>query len=89
MIPENILRNHVLKAIQEVDDKGIPKNRKSTKFQLLYDDKLYPPKYIISLANKYSNGKELEPWEFGGGIETNNFLKRLNFKIVDKMNKVA
>lgn len=63
MIPKNIDRNHVILAIQEIDEKSVPKSRKSAKFQLLYNGNFYPPKYIISVANKYANGKELEPFE--------------------------
>jgi len=37
---------------------------------------------LISLANKFANGNELLPTEFSGGLETNNFLKKLGFEIV-------
>ena len=33
------------------------------------------------MANKYANGSELEPSEFGGGYETNEILKSLGFTI--------
>ncbi|KIQ93094.1 hypothetical protein LH47_02851 [Anoxybacillus thermarum] len=84
MIPDNIKKDHVFMAIKEIDENGIPASRNSTKFQLFYNNKLYPPKYVLSLANKYANGKELQPWEFSGGVETNNFLEKLGFKIVSK-----
>jgi len=83
MIPENINQNHILKAIREIDMNGVPKGRKSRKFQLFYNGKHYPPKYVISLANKYANGMGLEPSEFSGGQETNNFLKKLVFEVVE------
>jgi len=67
MIPNNIARDHILKAIQESDRNGIPKGRNSKKFKLVFEEKAYPPKYVISLANKYANGVELEPSDFGGG----------------------
>lgn len=82
MIPKNINQAHVIKAIREIDKNGIPKGRKSKKFQLSYNGKYYPPKYVISLANKYANGVELEPSEFSGGQETNNFLKKLGFEVM-------
>ncbi len=83
MIPNNIARNHILKAIQEIDRNGIPKGRNSNKFKLVFEEKVYPPKCVISLANKYANGKELEPSGFGGGRETNDYLGRLGFEIVE------
>ena len=81
MIPKNITKDHIIRAIAEVDRNGIPSGRNSKKYLLLSNGKLYPPKYIIALANKYPNREELDPEAFGGGKETNDFLKRLGFKI--------
>lgn len=83
-IPENILREHILKAIEYIDENGVPKKRQSTKYDLLYKAKRYPPKYVISIANKYSNGKEFESQVFYGGKQSNDFLKKRGFDIVDK-----
>lgn len=81
MIPENIRKDHVLRALEEIDEKGVPKRRASKKFELIYEGSSYPPKYAISLANKFANNRKLEPLEFGGGKETNEFLRRLGFKV--------
>jgi len=83
MIPQNIRREHVIKAIEEVKRVGIPKGRESKKFLLEFDGEYYPPKYIVSLSNKYANGVELNPSEFSGGKETNDFLRSLGFNIVE------
>ena len=83
MIPNNIKQENIIKAIEEIEKVGIPKFRGSKKFFLEYNGKYYPPKYILSLANKYANGKELDSYKFGGGTETNNFLKNLGFNIVE------
>jgi len=83
MIPKNIKEEHVIKAIEEVERVGIPKDRSSKKYLLEFNGKQYPPKYVISLANKYANGKELNSSEFSGGKETNDFLKTLGFNIVN------
>ena len=82
MIPRNINQSHIVKAIREIDRNGVPKGRKSRKFQLFHNGKNYPPKYVISLANKYATGVELEPMEFSGGQETNSFLEKLGFRVV-------
>lgn len=87
MIPKNIDREHIIKAIEEIKKDGISKGRSSKRFLLEYDGKCYPPKYIISLANKYANGKELDSQKFGGGAETNDFLKHLGFNIVEAPSK--
>jgi copper chaperone CopZ len=81
MIPLSITHGHVIKALEEIDANTIPQGRESTKFVLVFNGRRYPPKYVISLANKFINGEELNPSEFSGGQETNNFLKRLGFDI--------
>ncbi|NCC99693.1 MAG: hypothetical protein EOL95_08365 [Bacteroidia bacterium] len=46
-----------------------------------YNDKSYPPKYVLSIATKIATGREIEPSQFNGGDETNNFLTTLGFTI--------
>ena len=68
MIPNNITRNDILKAMDEIDAKGVPDDRLPRKFNVIYNGRKYPPKYVISIANKYANGKELRPDQFSGGM---------------------
>ena len=82
MIPQNIKREHIIQAIQEIKKSGIPHKRNSKKFLLEYNNKFYPPKYIISLANRFANGEILNPSKFSGGSETNDFLTKLEFQII-------
>jgi len=82
MIPKNIKKNHILRALNEIDRNSIPSGRDSRKFQLERDGHLYPPKYVISLANKYANYEMLDSSQFGGGKESNSFLENLGFKII-------
>lgn len=79
MIPANISYENVLRALEEIDRNGIPERRRATRYNLSYRGKRYPPKYVISLANKYANGLELNPADFSGGTESNYFLKRIGF----------
>jgi len=81
MIPSNITKKHVLKAIAEVDREGVPPGRGSTKYNLRHGGRLYPPKYLISVANRFANGSELPASDFSGGKEVNEFLARLGFSI--------
>jgi copper chaperone CopZ len=83
MIPSKITSEHVKKALAEIDAGSIPPGRKSTKFVLIFNGKRYPPKYVLSLANKFVVGEELDPSSFGGGQETNKFLTRLGFEIAE------
>src|SRR3972149_9068013 len=82
MIPSNIEKEHVIKALREIDSNGIPDIRNSRRFVLFFNGRQYPPKYVLSLANKFANGEELNSSSFSGGRETNNFLKKLRFDIV-------
>ena len=52
---------------------GDDHNDVNIKYDLKYNNKLYPPKLVISLANKYANGKELDHNLFSGGIGTKAF----------------
>ncbi|SDJ86160.1 HNH endonuclease [Sediminibacillus albus] len=80
-IPKNIEEKHILQAIFHIQKYGTPEEREATKFHMNYDGKLYSPKYVLSIANLYANDEELSPELFSGGEETNNYLKKLGFKI--------
>jgi 5-methylcytosine-specific restriction protein A len=83
-IPKNISYEDVIKAIELIDQEGYPEENESTKFDLFYNQQHYPPKYVLSLANQYANGEILEVGEFSKGDQTNTFLKKLGFEIVQK-----
>jgi len=82
MIPKNISRDDVLNAIAETEEDGIPVDRHSVKWSLKHSGNLYPPKYLISIANRFANREELDSSNFSGGAETNEYLKALGFEIV-------
>lgn len=84
MIPTNIASSHITNAIREIDQNGVPPRRNSTRYDLLYDGQRYPPKYVVSIANRYANGIELSSYDFGGGPEANNFLRERGFEIIEK-----
>ncbi len=80
-IPKNIRREHVLMAISEIDRNGVRKGRESRTWFLEYNGKTYPPKYVISLANKYANGAPLNPLSFTAQ-EAVTYLRKLGFHIL-------
>ena len=86
MIPKNINRNHLEKAIEEIDREGVRKGRHSSTYDLVYNGKSYPPKLVLSIANRFANGSELNANDFGGGNDTPAFelLKKEGFEIVEK-----
>ena len=61
MIPNNITKEDVLKAIAEIDEKGIRHPlAQSYSYDLVYNGKGYPPKQTLAIANDYANGRMLE-----------------------------
>lgn len=85
-IPKNITKEHLLKAIQRIDLEGYPKDSASKYYDLIYKDKKYPPKVVLSYANIFANGFELDRNTFDGGEGTEcfNLLLKNNFQILKK-----
>lgn len=85
-LPSNISKEHVLQAIDKIDKEGLPSKGKSQYYDLVYNNRRYPPKMVVSFSNIYANGKPLERSSFTGGRETPSFelLKRLGFTIEEK-----
>ena len=69
---------------RQIHDRYPPK-REATGFDLLFDGQIYPPKYVVALANKLATGKLLR--KFSGGAETNEFLQSHGFTIVPRPHK--
>jgi len=84
MIPTAITAVHVLQAIAEIDKTGVPSSRQSALWDVVFQGRLYPPKYVVSLAAKYATGQVLPSQDFNGGSETNGFLQNLGFDIKSK-----
>ena len=89
MIPKEIGREHILRAIEHIDSHDVPQGRGSHKFLLRHGGKQYPPKYVVSLAYQLAMGKRLRSDEFGGGTETNGFLAGIGFEVVDRAGSTA
>jgi hypothetical protein len=86
MIPKDqITKQNILDAIAEIDRDGVPIMRNAKGFDLVYNGKTYPPKYVLSLATKYAIGRELQADEFIGGEPTNIALRTLGFEITRRV----
>lgn len=84
MIPSSIHSNHIKLAAAEINANGVPNGRESDKFEAIVDGKLFPPKYLLSIAARFATGEELDPSEFSGGVEANTFLEQLGVKVILK-----
>src|SRR5688572_6680394 len=89
-IPQNITKEHLIKAIEKIDIEGIPVDSDSQYYDVVYEGKKYPPKVIVSFANLFANGQILERDQFEGGLGTQSFklLEQNGFTITNKLNKV-
>lgn len=83
-IPDNIKKKHLLNAIAEIDSNGITGSAQSKYYDVVFNGNKYPPKLIVSLANKAANGVELPRHSFRGGEGKESFeLLRKNGFIIE------
>lgn len=76
-IHASVKKERILKAIEYIDIHGVPERRRSIKYDLLFNGTLYPPKYVIELANM----QDLKD-KNGNKIGMHRFLENLGFKIL-------
>lgn len=81
-IPKNISKEHIEKALEELRTREIPSIRLMERYFLKSGNIEYPPKYTITIANKFANGEEW-PSENFQAIEAKTYLKKLGFTIID------
>jgi DNA-binding MarR family transcriptional regulator/predicted RNA-binding protein with PUA-like domain len=83
---KDITREHVLKALEEIDRTSIPADARSTTYDLIEGQRRYPPKLVLSLASKYASGTEFDRSLFTGGEASPAFalLRKLDFHIERK-----
>lgn len=85
-IPPNISKEALIRAIEKIDNEGIPPGGHSSTYDLVFKKKKYPPKLVVSYANLFANGEVLDRNEFKGGLEQPcfKFLKQYGFEIAQK-----
>ena len=83
MIPRRITRAHIEEAIRRIIHDGIPPRRRGRGYCLATNGEHLPPKYTIALAHQVAKGKLLCPDRFSGGPESNEFLRRSGFAVVE------
>ena len=82
-----ITKENIISAIKRFDVEGLPDSSADSQYyDLLYNGKKYPPKVIVSYANFYAKGKDLDRSSFSGGLDSKSFklLKKYDFEIVKK-----
>ena len=81
-INKNITTAHIIQAIKEIDSSPERRNRMADRYFLRYNGIDYPPKLVISLANKYPNKDELDPSDFNTYL-AQDYLREKKFTIID------
>ncbi len=81
---DNITKDDVIKALNYIDENGVPEHNVSVKYFLVTEDgKKYPPKYVVAVAAHFANGLEISTAGFSPS-KAINYLKNLGFKIETK-----
>lgn len=79
-----VTKEDIIKALNYIDEDGVPLQNQSTKYELVTaDGKNYPPKYVIAVADHIANGKDISIDGFNA-VEAKNFLQSLQFKVESK-----
>jgi len=78
MIPKNITREDIIKALHKIKEN---EKRQSRDYYVVFENDLFPPKYVISVANKFANGKELNISKFITA-EARRFLEKTGFRVI-------
>ena len=83
MIPKQITGAHVEEAIRIIIRDGMPPGRRSRGYCLATKGEHLPPKYTIALAHRVATGELLPSDRFSGGPESNEFLRRRGFAVIE------
>lgn len=77
----------IQKAIQYIDENGVPNQNRSTKYELVMEDgKKYPPKYVIAVAAKQATGKDVQPDDYNA-VEAKGYFESRGYMIDIKQEK--
>ena len=86
-IPIGLTRDHVLRALADLDAGIDHPFGEPTGYELVHEGKRYPPKAVIGLTFRHLTGQILRPEEFSGGEapgQANFVLRELGFTVERK-----
>ena len=82
-----VSREDILKAIEFIDENGVPHHNQSMRYFLLGENgKFYPPKYVIAVANHLANAVAIDTSGYNA-IDAKNYLKNKGFTITGSQEK--
>lgn len=71
-----ITEDDVIRALSEIDSKGVPRERRSRKWCLIHGSHRYPPKYVLFLAVRNATGSGIRVDDHPGGERTHGPLRK-------------
>lgn len=80
-IPGNIAEEHIRTAARRIDKERVPGRRQAKQYEVIVSNNRYPVMLLVSLANEFANGYELQPHQFGPQ-QAIPFLIRLGFRVI-------
>jgi hypothetical protein len=86
MLFEKVNKEHIIQGVKDFEEKGLPNEfGQSSTYDLVFENKKYPPKAIMAYANFHAEGRKIERY-FKGGIDTDcfNSFERNGFKVIKK-----
>ena len=83
MIPKGLTSQHFQQAAADIDRNGVPPERNSVHYDLVIENRRYPPKFIISLAIKFATGKEYPAGDFNA-VEAKSYFERNGYTVIDR-----
>ena len=65
-----LTKEEIIKAINQIDNNPkLRTNRQSSTYDLIFENKKYPPILVLSVANESKNGKQITLSDFGNNVE--------------------
>ena len=82
-IPDELDCSKIPQALQELVIEGVPRNRASHGYCLVFESRHFAPKPVISRAYMLMFGRELLAWEFPGGEKgANPWLRECGYNVI-------
>lgn len=82
-----VSQGDILRALQYIDENGIPDKNKSIRYFLIGEGgKTYPPQYVIAVANHLANGAAIQTDEYNA-LDAKTYLKGMGFTVTGNQEK--
>ena len=82
-----VSQGDILRALQYIDENGIPDKNKSVRYFLIGEGgKTYPPQYVIAVANHLANGAAIQTDEYNA-LDAKTYLKGMGFTVTGNQEK--